>query len=120
VFSKTGHAVQAAIMKRGRRRLDIGRRNFQHFGGRVHDQAGKPSVVLNHQNPVSLAHADFLFAEPFAQVDHRDNLAAQVDYAFHVVRRVGNCGDFRHTNNLVQRSDGNAIGLASHLKADNV
>src|SRR5262249_38462439 len=41
-------------------------------------------------------------------------------YAFHVIGSVRDRGDLRHAHDLMQRRDGNAVGLAPDLEADNM
>src|SRR2546421_11011409 len=73
--------------------------------------------MFNDKNAILLLECRMLFAETLAQVHHRNDLAAQVDHALEIVRSVGHSGNLRHADDLVQGSDGHAIGLASHPKA---
>src|SRR5689334_1160007 len=76
--------------------------------------------MLNHENPVALGWCGGLVPEPFAQIDYGNNFSAKVDHTFHVVGSVGHSGNFRHPDDLLQGSDGDTVGLTSHLKSDNM
>src|SRR5207245_11086029 len=99
------------------RRFHVFSRNLEYFGGRIYDQASEPARVLDHQNAVLFLQAYLFFPEALAQVHDRDDLAPQVDHALEIVGRVRDSGDLRDSHDLMQRSDGHAIGLASHLEA---
>src|SRR5579862_3738161 len=115
-----GDTVQSAILKHSRRSFDGVGGNFQHLGRRVDNQAGQPSGMLDHQDAVVLFDGRSFVPEPLAQIHNGDNLAAQVDHAFEVIRRIRHSGNFRNAHDFVQGSDGYAVGLAAYLKAHNM
>src|SRR5208282_6464967 len=69
-----------------------------------------------HQNAVLLAQRGLLLSETLAQVHNGNNLAAKIDHALEIIRRIGHGSDLRYPHDFVQGSDGHAIGLAAHLK----
>src|SRR5580765_4952787 len=56
-------------------------------------------------------------SETLSQIQYRDDLAAQVDDAFHVLGRIRHSRDLGHANDFMQGCDGHAVCLASHLEA---
>src|SRR5664279_1661596 len=56
----------------------------------------------------------------FSQIDHGNNLAAQVDYPFEIRRCIGNGGDLRDAHDLMQGSDRDAVGFPSNLESNDM
>src|ERR1051325_4269469 len=94
--------------------------NFEHFRGGIHDQSAEPSFMLNHENPVAFGGCGCFVSKPFTEVNHGNNLSAKIDHAFHIIGSVGHSCDFRHPYDLLQGSNGDAVGFTSYLKSDNV
>src|SRR5260370_33209918 len=76
--------------------------------------------MLDHQNAVLLAQRGLLFSETLAQIHDGNNLAAQIDHTLEIVRRVRHGGDLGYPHDLVQGSDGHAVGLAAHLETNDM
>src|SRR6266403_1745675 len=73
--------------------------------------------MFDYQNPAPALKRSGCFSEALTQVQHGNDLAAQVDDALHVGRSIRHRGDLRHPHDFVQGGDGNAIRLAANLKA---
>src|SRR5215470_7473723 len=78
------------------------------------------AFMFDHQNPVAAGVAGRFHSKPLAQIKNRDDLSAKVDYSFHVFGRIRDCRDLRHSNDFVQGGNGDTVGLASDLEADDV
>src|SRR5258708_31519500 len=76
--------------------------------------------MLDHQNPVLFLQRGLFVAKALAQVHHRYDLAPQVNHALEIVGRVGDGGNFRHSHDFMQRSDGHTVGLAPYLETDDM
>ena len=63
---------------------------------------------------------DLLFSKPFAQIDHRHNFSPQVNDPLDVFRRIRHGSNFREADDFMERGNRDSIGLAPHLKTDNV
>src|SRR5579883_3247972 len=70
-----------AIGKHRAGRFDFRRRNLQHLGGGIYDQADQLVVEFDDENAVLLVRMNFRLAETLAEIHYRDDLPAQVDYA---------------------------------------
>src|SRR5215475_9823034 len=77
-------------------RLNLRRRNLQHFGSGVHNQADQLVFQLDNQDAVLLVVVNVGLAKELAKVHHRDDFAAEIDYTFDGVGSAGNRSDLRH------------------------
>src|SRR5580704_16296094 len=116
-FSQPGDAVQSALLKNRWRSFDRFGRNLQDLRGRIDDEPGESSAMLDHQDAILFFQHRPGLPEALAQVHDRDDFSAQIDHAFEIVRRIRHGGDLGHAHNFVQRGDRHAVGLASYLKA---
>jgi hypothetical protein len=60
---------------------------------------------LHHQDSVFLVGNDFDLAKPFAQIHHRDDFPAEINYPFNRLLGVRHGGDFRDTDDFANRAD---------------
>src|SRR5260370_22967738 len=89
-FADTGDVSGFAFGKDTARGFDLGGRNFQHFGSRVHDKADQLVVQLDDENAVLLIGMNLGLAEAFAEIHHRNDFPAQIDHALDQIGSAGN------------------------------
>src|SRR5947209_4800028 len=119
-LADSGYIVQFAIFENIWRKIDGRFRDLQHFRSGIYDQPNHLGFNLDHQDSVLLSSRNRLFAKTLAQIDHRDDLAAQINHAFHILRRFRHGGYVRHAHNLMHMRDANPKGLAPDSEADDL
>src|ERR1700687_862567 len=120
VLAQPRHTVQSACLHHGGRGFDFAFGNFQDLRRRVHNHARQPAPVFHNQNAAAPVESGGRLPEPLPQIHHRDNLPPHVDHPFQIIGRVRHRRDLRHADDLMQRCDGHAVGLATHPEAHNM
>src|ERR1700687_471023 len=119
-FADPGDVTGLAFGKDTARGFDLGGRNLQHFGSRVHDKADQLVVQLHDENAVLLIGMNLGLAESFAEVHDGNDFAAQIDHALDQIGSTGNRGNLRNADNLAHGGDANAVRFIADAKADDL
>src|SRR5690348_8403720 len=119
-FADAGHVTGFAFGKNGSWRFNIRRRNFQHFGSRVDNQADEFVLEFDDENAILFVGLNLGLAEALAQVHHGDNLAAKIDHAFDQVRSAGDRSDFRNADDLAHGGDTHAVRFVPYPETDDL
>ncbi len=107
-----------------RRRFHFGGVDVDHVGDAVdHDPEIAPPgrcVDRHHDDHGHRGVFDALEREAHAQIDDRDDRAAQVQHAENMRRGMGNLGDRRPTTDLLHAQDVDPIGLVAEHEGQNL
>src|SRR5579862_2037274 len=120
MFAETCNAVEATFEELVWGWLNFRFWDLKHVGSGINNQAGQPAVMLEHKDAVAFGGRNLFLAEAFSQVQNRDNFAAEIDDALHVVGSVGHSGDLGHSHDLMKRGNWHTVGFTSYAEADDV
>ena len=97
--------------------IDVGRGNLQHLRSGINNETDHLSIEFSDEDSIFFVRDDLTLSKALSQINDRDDLAAQIDHAFHVVRCIGDGCDFRDANDLVNEIDRDTECLPADAEA---
>src|ERR1700733_74566 len=96
------------------------RRNFQDFRSGIYEQTDGSLVQVDYDDPIFLGGLNICFAEALTKINDRNNLSAEIDDAFDIIRGVRNGSDGGNANNFAHDRNRHTESLSADAKADDL